>query len=129
MRKFVTEGVGLPKWPSPISHAVVVDNICYLSGQLSIGPGGEYLPGTIREEAERAFGNLFAAVRAAEFFIEDIVFVDIAFVDLDDVAEVNKLYAARSSFNLLRTDDEGVDNGRCGEGEHDGDLALKALGQ
>ncbi len=93
MRKFVTEGVGLPKWPSPISHAVVVDNICYLSGQLSIGPAGEYLPGTIREEAERAFGNLFAAVRAAEFSIEDIVFVDIAFVDLGDVAEVNKLYA------------------------------------
>ena len=93
MRKFVTEGVGLPKWPSPISHAVVVDNICYLSGQLSIGPGGEYLPGTIREEAERAFGNLFAAVRAAEFSIEDIAFIDIAFADLGDVAEVNKLYA------------------------------------
>lgn len=93
MRKFVTEGDGLPKWASPISHAVVVDNICYLSGQLSIGPDGQYVPGTIREEAERAFANLFAAVRAAEFSIEDIVFVDIAFVDLGEVAEVNKLYA------------------------------------
>lgn len=93
MRKFVTDGEGLPKWTAPISHAVVVDNICYLSGQLSIGPAGEYLAGTIREEAERAFGNLFAAVRAAEFSVEDIVFVDIAFVDLGDVAEVNKLYA------------------------------------
>ena len=93
MRKFVTEGDGLPKWSSPISHAVVVDNICYLSGQLSISPDGEYVPGTIREEAERAFGNLFAAVRAAEFSIEDITFVDIAFVDLSDVAEVNMLYA------------------------------------
>lgn len=93
MRKFVTHGDGLPKWPSPISHAVVVDNICYLSGQLSISPAGEYVPGTIREEAERAFGNLFAALRAAEFAVEDLTFVDIAFVDLADVAEVNKLYA------------------------------------
>lgn len=93
MRKFITDGDGLPRWPSPISHAVVVDNICYLSGQLSISPAGEYVPGTIREEAERAFGNLFAALRAAEFSVEDVTFVDISFIDLSDVAEVNKLYA------------------------------------
>jgi enamine deaminase RidA (YjgF/YER057c/UK114 family) len=93
MRKFVTDGDGLPKWSSPISHAVVVDNICYLSGYLSIGPAGEYVPGTIRCEAERAFGNLFAAIRAAEFSIEDLTFVDIALIDIGDVPEVNRLYA------------------------------------
>lgn len=93
MRKFITEGDGLPRWSSPISHAVVVDNICYLSGQLSIGPAGEYISGTAREEAERAFGNLFCALRAAEFCVDDLTFVDIAFVDLGDVAEVNALYA------------------------------------
>jgi enamine deaminase RidA (YjgF/YER057c/UK114 family) len=92
MRKFITEGPGLPKWPSPISHAVVVDNICYLSGQLSISPEGKYVPGTIREEAVRAFDNLFAALRAAGFMLDDITFIDIAFIDLADVAEVNQLY-------------------------------------
>ena len=92
-RTFITEGEGLPQWASPISHAVVVNNMCYLSGQLSVGPAGNYIAGTVREEAVRAFDNLFAAVKAAGFAREDIVFVDIAFVDLADVTEVNALYA------------------------------------
>ena len=93
MRRFIESGEGLPAWSSPISHAVVVDNICYLSGQLSLDGDGSYVPGTAREEAERAFANLFAAVRAAQFNIEELVFVDIAFVDLADAPEVNRLYA------------------------------------
>ena len=77
----------------PISHAVVVDDTCYLSGQLSVDESGALVAGTAVQEARRAFGNLFAAVRAAEFDVGDIVFVDIAFIDLGDVTEVNHLYA------------------------------------
>lgn len=92
MKLYVTQGPGLPKWESPISHAVVVDNICYLSGQLSISESGVYLAGSAREEAERAFDNLFAAIRAAGFSVADLAFVDIAFVDLADATDVNELY-------------------------------------
>ncbi|MFZ6798460.1 RidA family protein [Undibacterium sp. Di24W] len=93
MRQFITSGDGLPKWSTPISHAVVVDNICYLSGQLSIGEDGQYIAGTAREEAARAFANLFAAIKAANFSINDLTFVDIAFIDLNELGEVNDLYA------------------------------------
>ena len=93
MRKFIVDGVGLPKWSTPISHAVVVDRTCYLSGQLSIDESGAYVPGTATDEARRAFGNLFAALRAADFSVTDLAFVDIAFVDLADAPEVNQLYA------------------------------------
>ena len=93
MRKFITQGAGLPRWSVPISHAVVVDDTCYLSGQLSVDESGALVAGTAVQEARRAFGNLFAAVRAAEFDVGDIVFVDIAFIDLGDVTEVNHLYA------------------------------------
>jgi 2-iminobutanoate/2-iminopropanoate deaminase len=93
MRRFIDSGPGLPEWSSPISHAVVVDNHCYLSGQLSIAADGSYVPGTAREEAQRAFANLFAALRAAQFTVEELVFVDIAFVDLADAPDVNALYA------------------------------------
>ena len=93
MRKFVTDGDGLPKWSAPISHAVVVDRMCYLSGQLSIDESGAYVPGTATEEARRAFGNLFAILRAAEFSVSDLAFVDIAFVDLADAPEVNQHFA------------------------------------
>lgn len=93
MKRFVTEGPDLPNWSSPVSHAVVVDNICYLSGQLSIAMDGTYIPGTAQDEATRAFDNLFASIRAAEFSIEDLIYVDIAFTDLADLAEINDLYS------------------------------------
>ncbi|MBW4466715.1 MAG: RidA family protein [Pegethrix bostrychoides GSE-TBD4-15B] len=91
-RQFISEGEGLPRWTSPISHAVVVNNICYISGQLAVNEAGQYMPGTAREEAERSFANFFAAVAAAGFARSDVVFVDIAFIDLADVTEVNALF-------------------------------------
>ncbi|HEY9735296.1 MAG TPA: RidA family protein [Trichocoleus sp.] len=92
-RRFITEGEGLPKWSSPISHAVVVGNTCHISGQLSVDISGKYVAGTAYEEAKRAFTNFFSVVREAGFSKEDIVFVDIAFIDLADVDEVNRLFA------------------------------------
>ena len=92
-RRFVTQGPGLPEWSNPISHAVVIGKTCYVSGQLSVDRGGRYRAGTPAEEAERAFGNFFAALRAADFTPEEVVFVDIAFSNLADVGEVNALFA------------------------------------
>jgi 2-iminobutanoate/2-iminopropanoate deaminase len=93
MRKYIIEGAGLPKWATPISHAVVVNNVCHLSGQVSVNESGIYVPGTALEEAERAFENLFCALRAADFSISDITFIDIALVDLNDLPKVNELFA------------------------------------
>jgi 2-iminobutanoate/2-iminopropanoate deaminase len=94
VRKFITEGPGLPRWSSPISHAVVVDNICHLSGQLSLDESGRYVPGSAAEETERAFRSLFAALAAAGFSADDLSFVDIAFASLDDLPEVNRVFAS-----------------------------------
>lgn len=91
-RKFITQGEGLPQWSSPISHAVVVNNTCHISGQMSVDVSGKYVAGTAREEAERAFTNFLAVVKAAGFSKDDVVFVDIAFIDLADVDEVNTLF-------------------------------------
>jgi 2-iminobutanoate/2-iminopropanoate deaminase len=91
-KKYITEGDGLPKWSSPISHAVVVNNMCFVSGQLSVNAEGKYMQGDIIEETKLAFSNVFASVQNAGFLKEDIVFVDIAFDDLKDLNEVNKIY-------------------------------------
>ena len=93
MRRYITEGEGLPRWSSPISHAVVVGDTCHLSGQLSLDEEGRYVPDTPAGEARRAFGHLFSALRAAGFAPQDMVFVDIAFTDLAHVAEVNAVFA------------------------------------
>lgn len=93
-RKYVTDVDGVPPSPSPISNAVVVGNQCWISGQLSVGSDGKYQPGTAREEAERAFAHVFKIAEAAGFAPADIVYVDIAFIDLKDVPEVNVLYGS-----------------------------------
>ncbi|MDN7431153.1 translation initiation inhibitor [Burkholderia sp. AU16741] len=93
MKHYVTSGHELPQWPSPISHAVVANDTCYLSGQLSLDVDGRYVPGTPAEEARRAFANLFRAIEAAGFSPRDLVFVDIAFSDIGALAEVNDVYA------------------------------------
>jgi 2-iminobutanoate/2-iminopropanoate deaminase len=70
----------------------VVGNTCHISGQLATYDDG-YHPGTVLEEATRAFELLFRIATQAGFERADIVYVDLAFVDLHrDVAEVNALY-------------------------------------
>lgn len=91
-RRFITAVDGVPASPSPISNAVVVGGTCWISGQLSVGEDGRYLPGSAREEAERAFELVFRVAAAAGFGRDEIVYVDLAFADLADLPEVNMLY-------------------------------------
>ena len=93
MKRYIVEGEGLAAWAAPISHAVVVDNLCFVSGQLSVGADGKYVAGTAREEATLAFQNAFAALRHAGFAPSDIAFVQIDFADLGDAQEVNGVFA------------------------------------
>ena len=91
--RHITSGPGLPPSQSPISHAVVAGDHCYLSGQLSTDPSGRFQAGSARGEAAVAFNNLFAALQAAGFSRDDLVYVDVAFLDLSYLPEVNELFA------------------------------------
>ena len=53
---------------------------------------GAFRAGSAREEAVLAFANVFAAVEAAGFARADVVFVDVAFIDLRDLPAVNALF-------------------------------------
>lgn len=91
--RYITNAPGLPAAPSPISQAVVAGNHCYVSGQLAVDSLGAFRAGTTLEEATLSFQNVFAALDAAGFGRHELVYVDIAFIDLADAAEVNRLYA------------------------------------
>lgn len=93
MKKFITEAENLSACLAPISHAVVVGDTCYLSGQLAIDRDGNYVPGTGQEEAQRAFQNVVQVLQASGFTLQDMVFVDVAFIDLTDLPQVNALFA------------------------------------
>lgn len=99
MRKFIKNTEGVPKVKSPISQAVVVGKHCYISGQLSTNFEGNYVEGTVLEEAKRAFNNIFLITKAAEFDVSDIVFIDLAFIDLADIGVINLLYDSLFSEN------------------------------
>ncbi len=91
-KKYITEGDDLPKWDNPISHAVVVNNMCFISGQLAVNKKGAHISGSILEEAQLAFSNFFSVLREANFEISDVTFIDIAFSDLKDLPLVNQLF-------------------------------------
>ncbi len=91
-KKYIVDGDGLPQWSNPISHAVVVNNMCFVSGQLAVNLDGNYNQGTVQEETKLAFSNFFAALTNANFAKEDVVFIDIAFDDLEDLPVVNAIF-------------------------------------
>lgn len=102
-RIFVTDVPGVPASPSPISNAVVVGNTCHISGQLAVYEDG-YRPASAGVEAERAFDLVFKVAQAAGFGADDVVYVDIAFADIErDLAEVNEVCRARFSNFPART--------------------------
>jgi len=90
-KRFIVEVSGVPDSPSPISNAVVVGNTCHISGQLAVYDDG-YRVGSAAEEAERAFELVLLIAYKAGFAKEDIVYVDLAFSNLDELPEVNQLY-------------------------------------
>jgi 2-iminobutanoate/2-iminopropanoate deaminase len=91
--RYIVSAPGLPAAPSPISQAVVAGQHCYVSGQLAVDSAGAFRAGTPREEAAMAFRNVFTALEEAGFSREDVVYVDIAFLDLAHVPEVNAVFA------------------------------------
>jgi 2-iminobutanoate/2-iminopropanoate deaminase len=90
--QYIVSATDLPAAPSPISQAVVAGSHCYVSGQLAVDSTGTFRPGSARDEADLAFRNVFAALAAAGFAKEDIVYVDLAFIDLADLPHVNALF-------------------------------------
>jgi 2-iminobutanoate/2-iminopropanoate deaminase len=93
-KKYIVEGKGSPNWSNPISHGVVANNMCFVSGQMSVNIAGQYVCTTALKEAELAFENFFAVLHNAGFKKEDIVFIDIAFEDLENLPEINQLYSS-----------------------------------
>lgn len=92
MRTYIDNTYAIPKVKAPISQAVVVNKHCYISGQLSTDAEGHFINGTTIEQARQAFANTFQIAEAAGFSKDEIVFVDIAFINLKDVDDINILY-------------------------------------
>lgn len=91
-KTYITTGEHIPTPTAPISNAIVAGNYCHVSGQLAVDKNGVFVGGTTLEQVQLAFNNIFAILKEADFSKEDIVFIDLAFIDLKDISIINQFY-------------------------------------
>ena len=79
----------------PYSQAVQVGNSLYISGQLGIDPAtGQIVAGGIVAEISQALENVKAILTEAHFSFTDVVHVQVFLANINDFAEMNKVYAS-----------------------------------
>jgi 2-iminobutanoate/2-iminopropanoate deaminase len=78
---------------APLSHAVVQRDTVYCSGQLPLRPDGTMLEGGAGELTACVLRNLESVLWASGSSLDQVLRTTIYLVDLDDFAEVNRVYA------------------------------------
>ena len=78
----------------PYSHAVMIDDTLYTSGQIALVPEtGKIISCGIEEQATQVFKNLEAVLKASGMDYSNVVKTTVFLTDLKDFAAVNALYA------------------------------------
>jgi 2-iminobutanoate/2-iminopropanoate deaminase len=91
----MSEAIKTASAPEPLgaySQAVQTGSLLFVSGQLPIDRDGNFVKGTLAEEAMQALENVRAIVEAAEGTIADIVQCTIHISGLSHWAEVEAVY-------------------------------------
>lgn len=102
-----------PMGPAPLSPAVVVDDLVYLSGQVGIDPStGRIVEGGILEQTRQTMENI-KALLASEGLTPDHVVKSLCFLtDVGDFSAMNSVYTtyfsdpkpARSTVGIVLAD-------------------------
>ena len=97
MKKIKKEIIKTEKAPSaigPYSQAIRVENLLFLSGQISINPKtNEFIDGDIEIQTEQVLKNIKAILEAGSSSLENVVKVTIYLQDIKDFVLVNKIYS------------------------------------
>ncbi|MCI6028754.1 MAG: RidA family protein [Clostridiales bacterium] len=77
----------------PYSHAVVINDMVFTSGQLGLIPETGKLPEGVEAQTEQALINLRNVLKASGTDMEHVVKTTVFVQDLADFAKVNAIYA------------------------------------
>ena len=77
----------------PYSHAVVINDMVFTSGQLGLIPETSKLPEGVEAQTEQALINLRNVLKASGTDMEHVVKTTVFVQDLADFAKVNAIYA------------------------------------
>jgi 2-iminobutanoate/2-iminopropanoate deaminase len=84
-----------PKAIGPYSQAVRAGQLLFVSGQVPLDPAtGEIVGGDIATQTRRVFENLGAVLKAGGRSFNDVVRTTVFLADMNDFAEVNKVYGS-----------------------------------
>lgn len=76
----------------PFSPATQVGDLIFVSGQASVSPTGEIIPGTFEEECRRSFENLKAVLENSGSDLKHVVKVHNFLGDPDHLKAYNEIY-------------------------------------
>ena len=83
-----------PEAIGPYSQAVVAGNLVFCSGQIPLDPATMNLIGqTAAEQTAQVLTNLSEVLKAADSGLEKVVKTTVFLSDMNDFAEMNKVYA------------------------------------
>ena len=89
-----------PKAVGPYSQAVMLNNMLFCSGQISIDPKTqEVFTGDIKQQTEMVLSNIEAVLKASDMNFGHIVKTTIFLTSMSDFATVNEIYAKRFPAN------------------------------
>lgn len=89
-----------PQAIGPYSQAVLANGFLFISGQLGVKPGGEFVGSGVEEQAAQAMRNLEAILAKAKMSFENVVKTTIFLADIEDFVKVNEIYAKHFSENF-----------------------------
>ncbi len=80
----------------PYSHAVEANGLLILSGQTPIDPAtGRLKNGTVAQQTDQCFDNLFAVLDSAGLTFDDVVSVQVYLTNMADFQDMNAAYERR----------------------------------
>jgi 2-iminobutanoate/2-iminopropanoate deaminase len=93
--KEIVQDAGLPAPLGPYSHAVRAAGLLFVSGQPGMDPATGELAGlTMAAQAQQAFANLAAVLRAGGSRPDLVVSTTVLVADASEFPEVNRQFAA-----------------------------------
>jgi len=84
----------------PFSEAVRLGNVLYLSGQMGIDQTIKLVPGGIAAETRQALENIKTTLEKYGSSLEHVIKVTVMLADMNEWAEMNKVYLEYFSKNL-----------------------------
>lgn len=83
-----------PKAVGPYSHATIINNTLYVSGQLPLDPATmQFISEDVAEQAKQCIKNAKAIIEEAGATLERVARVGIFITNMADFAKINEVYA------------------------------------